>query len=305
VEKLSVGDGFFIGDIMDKIKDLTGKKFNNLLVIEKTEERKQNKVVWLCLCDCGNYTKVVGSALSADRIKSCGCLRHKKKERDDIIDKRFGSWMVKNFVERDKYGESLYLCKCDCGAEKKIRRSILIYGRSKSCGCSMKKELSGKIFGKYKVIKRSDRKDHWICECQCGKVKEVRGSHLLTDNTISCGCLISKENNKISKILYDLNIEFEKEKGYINCCNKNMLRFDFYLPEYNLCIEFQGEQHYRSVNIFNGDIGYIGRKRNDYIKKQFCKNNNINFLEIPYWYKNHAKELILEEIYKIKNNIKE
>lgn len=57
-----------------KIKDLTGRRFGRLVVLEKTDERKHRHVVWKCVCDCGNECFVPSNALSAGRTQSCGCL---------------------------------------------------------------------------------------------------------------------------------------------------------------------------------------------------------------------------------------
>lgn len=56
-------------------KDLVGKRFGKLLVVEKEIIRKGDSVVWKCLCDCGNKTFVISFNLNKGRTKSCGCLR--------------------------------------------------------------------------------------------------------------------------------------------------------------------------------------------------------------------------------------
>ena len=60
-----------------KCLDLTNKKFNRLLVLEKAPN-KGHKVVWKCLCDCGNITYVEAINLTSNRTKSCGCLKMEK-----------------------------------------------------------------------------------------------------------------------------------------------------------------------------------------------------------------------------------
>src|SRR6185369_2984799 len=60
---------------MSRIKDLTKQKFGKLKVIELFGFTKSNKAVWLCLCDCGNETTVVGSHLINGNTKSCGCYK--------------------------------------------------------------------------------------------------------------------------------------------------------------------------------------------------------------------------------------
>jgi len=59
---------------MPKLINLTGKKFGRLLVIEKLNNDKYNKIRWLCLCDCGNIKIIIGERLRSGHTKSCGCL---------------------------------------------------------------------------------------------------------------------------------------------------------------------------------------------------------------------------------------
>jgi len=56
--------------------DLTGQKFNKLTVIEYAGKNRFNKILWRCLCECGNYTVVVGSVIKRGVTKSCGCLNN-------------------------------------------------------------------------------------------------------------------------------------------------------------------------------------------------------------------------------------
>lgn len=61
--------------------------------------------------------------------------------------------------------------------------------------------------------------------------------------------------------------------------NKNWkLRFDFYFPEQNICLEYQGIQHYDFTNKFYSEEG----QERDNLKREYCRNNNIKLIEIPY-----------------------
>lgn len=60
---------------MGKLIDLTGQRFNNLLVIERAENTKGGSARWKCRCDCGNETIVSAANLKSNAVKSCGCLR--------------------------------------------------------------------------------------------------------------------------------------------------------------------------------------------------------------------------------------
>lgn len=64
---------------MSKLIDLTGKRYNNLVVIGRAENSKNGILIWKCLCDCGNITQVRGSNLKSGAVKSCGCRRKNAK----------------------------------------------------------------------------------------------------------------------------------------------------------------------------------------------------------------------------------
>jgi len=104
-------------------------------------------------------------------------------------------------------------------------------------------------------------------------------------------CNSSKNERLIERILIENNIFFETQKKFDNCKNKRELPFDFYLPDFNLCIEYDGEQHFKSISYFGGDEKFIETKKHDEIKTNFCLENNINLLRIRY------DENLLEKIF--------
>jgi very-short-patch-repair endonuclease len=107
-------------------------------------------------------------------------------------------------------------------------------------------------------------------------------------------CKASRCEQQIKSFLINNNIEYIHNYKFENCRHINKLPFDFYLPHHNLCIEFDGEQHYKSIAHFGGDKKLLSRQKIDAIKTNFCKESGINLLRIPYW---DAGELlkILEE----------
>jgi len=77
------------------------------------------------------------------------------------------------------------------------------------------------------------------------------------------------------------------------------LRFDFAVFENNslLClIEYQGEQHYQVVDIFDGETGFKQRQLNDQKKRDYCDKNNIYLLEIPYWSYSKIENILEDEL---------
>jgi hypothetical protein len=100
------------------------------------------------------------------------------------------------------------------------------------------------------------------------------------------GCFYCNESlgeKKIRKFLTDNNIRYEYQKTFEGCKNINYLLFDFYLSDYNICIEFDGEQHYTPIDFFGGKKGLYYRKKLDNIKIKYCQNNKIKLFRIKYY----------------------
>lgn len=83
---------------MGKKLDILGERFNRLLVIGETEERRSGAVVWRCLCDCGNETLVPSSSLVKLKTQSCGCLGLQRLDEGRVVTHgasnsyEYGSW---------------------------------------------------------------------------------------------------------------------------------------------------------------------------------------------------------------------
>jgi hypothetical protein len=96
-------------------------------------------------------------------------------------------------------------------------------------------------------------------------------------------CMESKGEKIIREWLEQNNIDFVYQKTFSDCRGKrNPLPFDFYFPNNNLLIEYDGIQHYKPVRLFNGENGFKETKNNDKIKNEFAQNNNIQLLRISY-----------------------
>lgn len=102
-----------------------------------------------------------------------------------------------------------------------------------------------------------------------------------------------KGEKAIEEILLDMGIDFETQKRFIDCKDKRSLPFDFYLPNHNICIEYQGKQHYYALDYFGGEEAFDIRCLHDDIKRKYCKKNTIKLIEIPYWYDTKEKISII------------
>ena len=94
-----------------------------------------------------------------------------------------------------------------------------------------------------------------------------------------------KQNSSVrdvENILNQLNIYYEREKTFNDLKYKGKLRFDYYLPKYNLCIEFNGAQHYEYIEYFHKDDSQFDEQRiKDYIKHEYCRAHSIHLIELP------------------------
>lgn len=126
-------------------------------------------------------------------------------------------------------------------------------------------------------------------------IQNMRKSNMNRDNIIGCPyCFdtklfkFSKGEKKIESILDNLKITYLPQYTFKDCRDINMLPFDYYLPDINKIIEYDGQHHYFPVN-FNGISDEEAKERfiktvyHDEIKDNYCKNNKIDILRIPYY----------------------
>lgn len=140
----------------------------------------------------------------------------------------------------------------------------------------------GNVYDYSKVnYKRSFIKVEIICK-KHGSFYQAPNMHLS-----GCGCPICKAS-KAEKLIYnylsDNNIKFISQKTFIDCKNIKPLPFDFYIPNLNICIEYDGELHYKCFRRSSSGIAKLVKtQKNDSIKNEYCLKNNIKLIRIPYW----------------------
>lgn len=112
-----------------------------------------------------------------------------------------GRWTVLSRAGSDSYGQSTWLCRCECGTERAVRGHELRRGMSQSCGCLKAERISarkvinldGQRFGRLTVLREHGRNERqsvtWLCSCICGNEKVANGAALRARQVKSCGCL--------------------------------------------------------------------------------------------------------------------
>lgn len=219
---------------------------------------------------------------------------------------------------KDKYHQwyGIFICP-RCGKEFETSLNKIAGGYTKQCkncntldakhrghnvGILFKqgKDYRDKYNPFYLFLDRTGNRDndgnyYWNAECRfCHRIYEVIPSQVISEkrsNGINpCHCQ-KNESIKvivIRELLVNAGIIFQQEYKFDDCLSPkgNKMKFDFYLPSYNCCIEYDGEQHFRPVDFGTGQEKAIEKfeqqKIYDEIKTNYCKEKGIKLVRIPY-----------------------
>lgn len=157
-------------------------------------------------------------------------------------------------------------------------------------------ELGGILLNKDDYVNNSLKNLKIICP-RCGEEFTTSLSHFEQHGGQVCEDCYKKESvgeRKIRVFLERNNIVYNQEYWFPDCRDINPLPFDFYIPETNTLIEFDGKQHFDETHFFN--ISFEKIQKHDNIKNEYCKINNIHLIRIPYWDLNKIDEILLKEI---------
>lgn len=158
-------------------------------------------------------------------------------------------------------------------------------------------------------IRKNSRKKVWI---KCINPEHNHKSYYVQCNSFTSmnsrcpRCAESKIEVAVAKYLDSKDYNYVPQKAFSKCIYKKRLRFDFYLPKYNLCIEGQGIQHYEPIDFANkgqkwAEEQFEEVKIKDDIKRKFCENNSINLLEIKYTDFDNIEQILDDYLSQFKN----
>lgn len=291
---------------LGRAKNLIGQVFGKLHPLYRTNPIGRNTATyWVCQCDCGNIKPIDAASLTAGRSKSCGCLIQDKHQLyvQDMIGKQFNNWIIK---AEDINNPRHWIVECSC--EKHTQQSMRIEEMKTSKGCKYCSvasnrlvDLTGQKINHWLVLYQAPSQGchtMWHCQCDCAAhtEKDVDAYKLKNNISTSCGCDKQSKGEKIiAKILQENNIAFEREKIFNTCktSSNGFGRFDFYVNNSYL-IEYDGEQHYNIASSgWNIQEKLERTQERDNIKNQWCKDNNIPLIRIPY---THLKDLTLADL---------
>lgn len=151
------------------------------------------------------------------------------------------------------------------------------------------KEINPKIIVTGRYIRDNEK-----IECKCildGHIWTTKPTHILQGH--GCPkCNASIGENKVAKILDGMKIKYIGQYRFKECKDKHTLPFDFYIPSLTICIEYDGEQHFRQNRAWAGRTDLSEVKRRDKIKDDFCLSKGIKLIRIPYFIKNVDNYLV-------------
>lgn len=212
----------------------------------------------------------------------------------------------------------VWVCICDCGNLCTRTSEMLLHARENtSCGCvvhknhgrSIERNYSGQTYGNITILKKIGRingKARYRCKCEC---ESPCGNQLFTysaiDRVISGeiiakpGCQKSIGEARIEEILRDLHIRYTPQAMFdtlVNPKTGKKLLCDFYLPDKNMVIEFDWRQHYQEGTQWGGKMRVVESMYYDGIKNDWCVQNGITMVRIPYCYRDDLSTDFLDNV---------
>ena len=313
------------------MKNLTQEEFNfkfNLLhndFVELISDYKNMKSDIICLCNiCGNVFSLLASNYKLKYLCPVCCRylisgKSKKQTTESFIEKA-------KKVHGDKYDYSMVnyinsstkvkiICRqcgkifeqrpCDhinkkygCPECGKKRRGKLIAKKTRKTTEQYVEEaiaLLGNTFD-YSRVNYVNNKTNIEIICKKHGSFWQRPDHHLKDFVGCPKCRASGPEQVIINYLDSNKIEYDFQKTFEECKSIKELPFDFYIPNINLLIEYQGEQHYKEMRFEGTDLAY--RQKCDKLKKDFAISKGFDFLEIPYWENKNIRKILDENIKK-------
>lgn len=186
--------------------------------------------------------------------------------------------------------------RCQCGIIKTAMGQDIRRGKVLSCGCLQRQrthdlfmyDITNQRFNRLVALypdpnKPSGKGVFWICQCDCGNQTSVRCAELINGHVTSCGCIKSKGEELISRLLSDNHITFITQKSYpdLRTENNHALLFDFYIDN-TFLLEYDGEHHYKEWRV-GRNMSLETRQKYDQLKNAYAKSHNIPLKRIPYW----------------------
>lgn len=284
----------------------------NTVLLTKKEEFKNDdeKVLFQC-GNCGKTFKSVFRAFTKLENKICPKCYREKRLHSDYVEKRRNDFALYE-QQAQRIGLKIlsssvvnYRDNIEVEDEKGYKGVISISALMKgSSFMRYYKKNPYSIYNMKKFIKDNkadcvllttqytNDKQMIDLVCSCGKHYQTSFTHFIQDKKFRCNdCTVRQSNiaKTVEEYLIESNIRYIKEYTYADCksIRGKLLQFDFYLPDYDSCIEVDGIQHFQLVSfgesLEEATQNFKRIQENDNSKNIYCIQYNIPLLRIPYW----------------------
>ena len=258
-------------------------------------------------CACGKEFKAQWNRFRCQGQTRCNdCAKAgqyaEKRLTDDDLRARIAKCSDSEWVSGEyKNQKSKLTFRCSCGNLFTVACSTFLYQPSflkcPSCSGKLKGDLQKMDIGfiaDYAVehgavllsTEYVSASEPLMFQCSCGRKFKRSWNSFYSGKAyrcLRCTRYISKGSLILEQRLIELGLFYEREKRFPDCVYKRPLPFDFYIPDQNMCIEFDGEQHYRPVAFGKKEDDFEELKKRDAIKDQYCKEHGITLVRVPYY----------------------
>ena len=251
---------------------------------------------------------------SKQGCRYCGIEKRGKKYQidTDIIVARCNELSL-SYIDRYTYNQETWVkFTCDKHLDKGIQEISWFHLKKCAKGCAY-------CTGRYKTT------EDFITEMSIINPDiEIIGEYTGSENPIDCCCKLcghlwspigrslkngqgcphcsmSKGEIKVKQFLELQKINYISQKTFDDCIYEHKLKFDFYLPDYNIIIEYDGEQHFKPVDFANKGIEwatnlYNKNLKRDAIKNKYCQDNGIRLIRIPYYEYDDIESILTSDL---------
>jgi len=282
-------------EFIEKAKEVHGDKYT----YDNVDYKGAGEFVNITCPKHGDFTQIASSHLLGRGCRDCNYENH-RFNTDEFIErakKVHGDKYTYDNVDYKTNKENVYIT-CPKHGDFPQQPSTHLQGAGcPKCSHESRRyntdefiEKAKKVHGdKYTYDDVDYKGAHTLVNITCpkhGDFPQSPSNHLQGNGCPTC--LEPKGELIIAKLLNTLEIQFVRQKKFQDCKNLKVgrycrrLPFDFYLPEFNTVIEYDGEQHFKPIEKRGGEERFKKTQINDEIKNKYCKENGIKMIRIPY-----------------------
>lgn len=277
---------------LNRLKEKRPEEYNEYEFLE--EYVKSSIRIKAIHLPCGEEVDILPNGLISRGSGCYTCNKSKSAEAQKKNHKQFISELPSNITALEEYNGAFNKVKVscsDCGEIYDItphdlnrRGCSRCLGRHKRTLADVKEEIIALTNGDYEVVSDNFNDTHTpidIMHRGCGNTYKATRHNFRKGRRCPI-CSSSVGETLTEQALKDLGVTYERQKTFDDLFILGKLSYDFYLPKYNVLIEYQGIQHYEPVEHFGGEEQLNIQKERDSKKKEYARLQGIELLEIPY-----------------------